>query len=169
MSDQLKHILSRVAEEMLGELAFIFSFSDEETEPVPLDDAVAASISFTGPFSGFIVIVVPNRVLPGLTENMLGLDDEEKATLDQQYDALKETINVICGNVLPVIFGKQAVFDMGTPKMITESAAIQEAVEKEDKSEPASSVSLILENGQCDLFLFFDGEIPAGADGVRPD
>ncbi|MFC1812111.1 chemotaxis protein CheX [Thermodesulfobacteriota bacterium] len=169
MPDRLKHILSRVAEEMLGELAFIFSFSDEETEPVPLDDAVAASITFTGPFSGSFVIVVPDRVLPGLTENMLGLDGGETATLDQQHDALKETINVICGNILPVIFGKQMIFDMGTPKMITESAAIQEAVRKEDKPEPASSVSLILENGQCDLFLFVDGEIPAGADGVEPD
>ena len=166
MPDRLNHILSRVAEETLGELAFIFSFSDEETEPVPLNDAVAASISFTGPFSGFLVIVVPNRVLPGLTENMLGLDDEEKATLDQQYDALKETLNVICGNTLPAISGKQVLFDMGAPKMIIESAAIQEAVRKEDRPEPVSSVSLILENGQCDLFLFVDGEIPTEADGV---
>jgi hypothetical protein len=97
---------------------------------------------------------------------MLGLEDEEKATLNQKYDALKETINIICGNVLPAISGRQAIFDMGTPKMITESAAIREAVRKEDRPEPASSVSLILENGQCDLFLFVDGEIPAGADGM---
>ncbi|MFC1489148.1 hypothetical protein ACFL6B_04795 [Thermodesulfobacteriota bacterium] len=88
---------------------------------------------------------------------------------DQQYDALKETINVICGNALPVIFGKQALFDMGTPEMITESAAIQEAIRKEDRPEPASSVSLILENGQCDLFLFVDGEVSTGADGVKPE
>ena len=169
MPDQLKHILSRVAEETLGELAFIFSFPDEATEPVPLDDAVAASISFEGPISGFMVIVVPNRVLPGLTENMLGLDDEEKATPDQQYDALKETINVICGNALPAISGKQAIFDMGTPKIITQSTAIQEAVNKKDRPEPAHSVSLILENGQCDLFLFYDGEILTGGDGVGPE
>ena len=169
MADRLKHILSSVAEETLGELAFLFSFSDEETDLVPLDDAVAASISFSGPLSGFLVIVVPIRVLPGLTENMLGLDDEEKATLDQQYDALKETINVICGNVLPDISGKQALYDMGTPKMITERAAIRESLRKEDRPELTSSVSLILENGQCDLFLFVDGEVPTGADGVKPE
>ena len=53
------------------------------------DPAVAARVLFSGVFSGTLVMKLSSEVLPELTANMLGVNDKEEATLDQQYDALK--------------------------------------------------------------------------------
>lgn len=158
MREKLKKILSRVAVRTLEQLAFIFSFPEDEKNNIHPDSAVGVSISFEGAFSGFLSMIVSNQVLPELTANMLGVDDEE-TTVDQQYDAFKETINIICGNLLPAIFGKQIIFNIDSPEIIPGA----EAIKKKDEYKAASMVKLILDNGQCDLFLFVDGQIPEDA------
>jgi chemotaxis protein CheY-P-specific phosphatase CheC len=158
MSEQLKEILSRVAGESLEKLAFMFSFPEDERGGMTLDSAVAAAISFAGPFSGTLVMTVSNHLLPELAANMLGIDDEE-TTLDQQHDALKETINIICGNLLPAVAGTEVVFNIYAPAIITEVEAIKEAI-KNYGNKPTSIVRLNIDEMDCDLFLFVDGRIP---------
>ncbi|MDL1962765.1 MAG: chemotaxis protein CheX, partial [Deltaproteobacteria bacterium] len=155
MSEQLKEILSRVAGETLEKLAFMFSFPEDERGRMILDSAVAAFISFSGPFSGTLVMTVSNQLLPELAANMLGVDDEE-TTLEQQHDALKETINIICGNLLPVIAGEEVVFNIDAPMIIAGVEAIKEAIE-DHGHKPASIVKLNIEESECDLFLFING------------
>lgn len=156
MIEQLKEILSRVAGETLEKLAFMFSFPEDERGDMILDSAVATSISFAGPFSGRLVMTVSNQLLPELAGNMLGVDNEE-TTLDQQHDAFKETINIICGNLLPAIAGKEVVFNIYAPAIITETEAIKKAIQ-DYGNEPASIVKLNIEERECDLFLFVDGK-----------
>ena len=156
MSEQLKEILSIVAGETLEKLAFMFSFPEDERGTMILDSAVAATISFAGPFSGTLVMTVSNQLLPELAANMLGVDDEE-TTLDQQHDALKETINIICGNLLPAIAGKEVVFNIDAPVIIAGVEAIKKAIEDHD-NKPASIVKLNIEESECDLFLFINGK-----------
>lgn len=158
MREKLKNILSRVAVMTLEQLAFIFAFPEDEGNEIQQDSAVAVIIAFRGPFSGFLSVITSKQVLPELTANILGVDEEE-TTLDQQYDALKETINIICGNLLPAIFGKQLIFDIDSPKIIPPAEAIKE----KDEYKAASMVKLALDDGQCDLFLFVDGQIPEDA------
>ena len=175
MSEQLKEILSRVAGETLEKLSFMFSFSEDERGGMSLDYAIAATISFSGPFSGALVMTVSNQLLPELVANMLGVDDEE-TTLEQQHDALKETINIICGNLLPAIAGNEVVINIDAPAIITGVEAIKEAIE-DHGNKPASIVKLNIEESECDLFLFVDGglgrfyaarQIDSGGDKLTP-
>ena len=156
MSEQLKEILSRVVRETLEQLAFMFSLPEDERGCMIPDSAVAATISFSGSFSGRLVMTVSNQLLPELAANMLGVDEEETA-LNQQHDALKETINIICGNLLPAIAGNEVVFDIDAPVIITEVEAIKNII-KDNDNKLASLVKLNIEESECDLFLFIDGE-----------
>ncbi len=160
MKEQINNIISKVAVDTLEKLAFIFSFPEDERDNCDFSSVTAATISFTGPFTGNFVITISKQALPELASNMLGIDDEDDVTPGQQYDALKETINILCGNILPAVFGKQSIFNIGSPEIIDEAEAIKKAVKNDDEAMAESILRLALDDGECDLFLFVDGEIP---------
>ncbi len=155
MTEKIKEILYGVAEDIFEKLAFIFSFREEERGDMDYGDAVAAGVSFSGQFKGRLVMVVSADMLPELAGNMLGMDDVNDSTAEQQHDALKELINVVCGNLLPKIAGKEIVFNVDAPRIISDPAAIGRS------ESPAAVARLALEDGQCDILFFVDGEIPA--------
>jgi len=163
MRAKLEEIMSQVAIDTLEKLAFMFAFSDEGGEDPPKDSAVAGGVSFTGPFSGTLVVTMSIEVLQELAGNMLGLDDVEETTQDHRADALRETMNVICGNLLPAIAGDEVVFDIGAPKVIPADQEMKKGAGIPDELAPSAKVNLDLDEGQCVLFLFLDGEIPKDA------
>ena len=160
MRAKLEERMSQVAIDTLEKLAFMFAFSDEGGEDLPRDSAVAGSISFTGPFSGTLLVTMSIEVLQELAGNMLGLDDGEETTQDHRSDALKETMNVICGNLLPAIAGDEVIFDIGVPKVIPADQEMKKGAGVPDGLAPSAEVNLDLDEGQCVLFLLLDGEIP---------
>jgi hypothetical protein len=91
---------------------------------------------------------------------MLGLDVGEETTQDHRSDALKETMNVICGNLLPAIAGDEVVFDIGVPEILSADQEMKTGAGIPDGRDPSAKVTLDLDEGQCVLFLFLDGEIP---------
>ncbi|MEJ2100068.1 MAG: chemotaxis protein CheX [Desulfobacterales bacterium] len=112
MSEKIRTILSRVAVKTFEELVFLCAFDEDEANSGQIEPAVAAKISFSGFVSGTLIMKLSAKILPQLTTNMLGVDEQEETTLDQQYDALKETLNVVCGNLLPEIAGEQEIFNI---------------------------------------------------------
>ena len=74
---------------------------------------VAVSVSFNGPLSGRLVLRATSEILPGIAENMLGANGDYPVSV--QRDALGELANVICGNLLPMIGGAEAVFVLSAP------------------------------------------------------
>ena len=160
MRAKLEEIMSQVTIETLEKLAFMFAFPDEDEEGEPGDSMVAGSISFTGPFSGTLIMTISIEALQELAGNMLGLDDGEETTEDHRSDALKETMNVICGNLLPAIAGDEVVFDIGVPGILSADQEMKKGAGIPDGLEPSAKVNLDLDEGQCVLFLFLDGEIP---------
>lgn len=160
MRAKLEERMSHVAIDTLEKLAFMFAFSDEGGEDPPRDSAVTGSVSFTGPFSGTLLVIMSIEVLQELAGNMLGLDDGEETTQDHRSDALKETMNVICGNLLPAIAGDEVVFDIGAPRIISADQEMKKGAGIPDGLAPSAKVNLDLDEGQCVLFLFLDGEIP---------
>ena len=155
MDQQLEKTLSDIAADSLEKLAFIFAFPAEEADTGQPDSMVTASVSFAGSFSGLLVMKVSTESLPELAGNMLGVDEDEETTLDQQHDALKETLNVICGNLLPEIAGRQEVFHIDSPQIV----AVEQAIESNHDRSSTYHARLDLEDGQCELFLFIDGRI----------
>ena len=166
MAEKLEAVLYQVTEEVLEKLAFIFSFPEEERDRMDYSAAVAASVSFVGPFGGVLIIVISNEALPELAENMLGIDEE--TTREQQYDALKEMINVVCGNLLPLISGKKSVFNVDAPQIIDHDIDefCQNICGRDDETvSPAGMARLALDDGQCDNLLFVEGQLPDDEQG----
>ncbi len=159
MKEQTERLLYEVAEDVLGKLTFVFSFPDDDRPPLDPDAAVSASVSFDGPFSGTLFLTVTAPMLPELTGNMLGVEEGE-TTVEQQEDALKELINVICGNFLPRFAGKQAIFHVAPPRI----AGGDEPADAETAASAGYRVQLSLDEGACDLHLTVRG-IPSSENG----
>ncbi len=157
MDEQLEKTLSNIAIETLEKLAFLFAFPADEADTGQPGPGVAVSVSFAGFFSGTLIIKVSAEALPELAANMLGVDEDEETTLDQQHDALKETLNVICGNLLPEIAGRQEVFNIDSPQIVTVEQ--EQTIEKNHDRSATYHVKLALEDRQCELLLFIDGRI----------
>jgi chemotaxis protein CheY-P-specific phosphatase CheC len=148
-----KEIIYRVLEEILENLAFLFFAPEDTRDTMDYNVAVAAKISFTGLFSGTLVLALSNQVLPEIARNMLGGVDED-ILVPRQHDAFKELLNVICGNMLPAIAGKREVFAIGVPDIISPEEMTALALRC-----PATSMAKVeLDNGQIDFFLLIDGE-----------
>jgi len=160
MRAKLEEILSQMTIDTLEKLAFMFAFPDEGEEGQPGDSMVAGSVSFKGPFSGTLIMTISIEVLQELAANMLGLDDGEETTEDHRSDALRETMNVICGNLLPAIAGDEVIFDVGVPEVLPADQEMKKGAGIPDGLEPSARVNLDLDEGRCVLFLFLDGEIP---------
>ena len=95
-------------------------------------------------------------VIPELANNMLGLDDDADITDAEQQDALKEILNVICGNVLPAIAGDQVEFNIEAPEILSQD----DDSKLKEIDNPTCVVRLMLEEGFCDLYFLIQGELP---------
>lgn len=144
------------AEETFESLAFMI--------PMPAEDMVdgedvtraRARVSFTGPMTGELLLGVSTEMLPQLAANMLGLDGPS-ASPEQQSDALGEVLNVICGNLLPVIAGSRAVFNVGAPIFL----GLVDAPPAPAGARQAASAELTLDAGWAELTLYLVQEVPA--------
>jgi hypothetical protein len=151
MEEDLSTTLCRIAQESLEGLAFLFSFAAEEREPLCFEGALAAKLTFSGAMQGTLFIVISAEVLSELAGNMLGSEGEEITEI-QQHDALKELLNVICGNLLPAVAGTQAVCDIGMPVVLSP----EEGGTLLAEHAPGAAARLDLDNGQADLYLFLE-------------
>lgn len=155
MSDELKEILNRVTIDTLEKLAFIFAYSEDE---VILDDSeniTIAGVVFEGPFSGQLMMIISSSAILEIASNMLGMEEDEEVALADQHDTLKETLNIICGNLLPEIGGKQSVFSIGTPEILDD----EKRKEIHENYKNAVTVGVELDDGVCIMSLFLENEI----------
>ncbi len=110
----LAKVFARVAED----LAFMFTESPDEELDEPAGNAFAkAHMSFHGPFSGTLSVAVPESMCAQIASNVLGLDPGDELFIQQPYDALKELLNVTCGNLLTAMAGEEPVFDLQPPEV----------------------------------------------------
>ncbi len=110
----LPRLLREVAEQTFNELAFTFPRDQAEavaSNGVP-NFEVEASVQFNGIFAGRLVLTTGRAAMAMVAANMLGLMDGERASADEQQDALKELVSVVCGNLLPAVAGTQMVFSL---------------------------------------------------------
>lgn len=154
MPHEHSDVLLEVAGETLEQLAFIFSFPDDmDPDAIWEGDVTGCRVSFSGPFQGGLLLLISTAALPELAANMLGLDEEETPPDDQQKDALREALNVICGNLLPRIGGADAVFDIDAPTLLEADAAKALQEEYMADGEGCATAFLSLDEGECQLYL----------------
>jgi CheY-specific phosphatase CheX len=80
---------------------------------------------------------------------VLGLDEGQEPSLQQQADALKETLNVICGNLLPLVSDRKQVFNVHAPQIL-------EGDGRPAKAEPDALVLLYTDAGSAEVWLSLD-------------
>lgn len=156
MIDKAKKILTSTAIETLERLAFIFSSAEEENDVI-ISEMKAADVSFTGPFSGRLMMKISTPVVLEMTANMLGIDESE-ATSEQQFDAMKETLNVLCGNLLPAIGGSHVIFNISVPRIIVQEPEKEISIENKD-GQSLAVARLSIDGELCEFYLFVDNDI----------
>ena len=93
-----------------------------------LADGHAVRVAFRGPFDGALHVAVSAPLAAALAANMLGIPlAHARADAALRQDALGELANVICGNVLPLVGGRAAVFHLAAPAALDLPAALQGA------------------------------------------
>jgi len=155
MEQKIKSIIAGVTNETLEKLAFFFAFPDDERDGGVPPPAITGRVEFSGYFPGSLAIRLSTSSLSELSANMLGLDEDDDIPAQDQQDAFKEVINVICGNALPAIAGDQVEFNIGAPEILSESD-VQTEVSKENCM---CVVKLMIDDGFCDVYFFMEGQL----------
>ena len=147
MDSRFDTALTRVAEDTFASMAFVLPLDEHEAAAVSRPARVGARVEFTGPLDGTLALWVARDMLPTLAANMLGVCDARAVSFEQQEDALKELLNVICGNLLPQIAGTRDVFHVRAPSIVPEGSP------ETALCRPDARAELWLECGRADLAL----------------
>ncbi len=144
--------LFRAATSTFESLALLFPepCSTDGAEFTPL--AAAFSVSYHGAGHGRVVVGVTAGVLPALAENMLGSAAAPDKAL--QRDALGELVNVVTGNVLPMVHGATAVFKLDAPEPAGDTPFIALAGEAQ-----VAFTRLQMDEGEAILAMFTSGDV----------
>jgi len=101
---------------VVEKLTFMFG------EPVDLAEIevgdepwVEARMEFGGDLVGSLAVIVPASLQPEIASNILGLDADGLDTQEVLDDALRETLNVVCGHVIMALAGPEASFELVAP------------------------------------------------------
>lgn len=122
-----------------------FLFPNEDLQPEQQTAAVDGTVcvDFQGPFNGSLILRVCGEILPTIAANMLGEDDVPSVALQQ--DVLGELGNVVCGNALPLMAGREVVFRLSPPCILASEPTLESA---------SAQIQIGLEEGRADVFLF---------------
>jgi chemotaxis protein CheY-P-specific phosphatase CheC len=125
--------LNVVLEGVLEQFAFMFcepTTSDDLGDPG--EQLLHASMAFTGHGKGIVDIAAPVGFAKELAANALGIDEDEEAE-DAAQDALKELLNIICGQTLTTLLGETPVFDLTVPEVTPYTADDWEELLNDEK------------------------------------
>jgi chemotaxis protein CheY-P-specific phosphatase CheC len=78
---------------------------------------LGGSMSFTGELNGSLVIAMPEGLAREIAANFLGVDADDESVDVAFPDALKEMLNIICGNMLTAMCGEHPVFNLTIPEV----------------------------------------------------
>lgn len=102
--------------DVVESLAFMFGeAADEDELPASAAGYILATMSFSGPMTGRIELAVPREMRVEIAANVLGVDPDDEQAVSGADDALKELLNVTCGQVLTRLAGEEPVFDLSVP------------------------------------------------------
>ena len=118
-------IMEEVVVSVLEKLAYMFA-DQVPSEEMPGDagSLLRADIYFVGSTSGQLTLISSEEMCNELSVNMLGVEPGELDDQGLGREALKELLNVICGQLLTEILGDKPVFDLSAPT-VSQMDAVQ--------------------------------------------
>jgi len=99
-----------------------FTSAESFADDLPAGATLDASVAFRGPVSGAVGVAVPPRAVPGFLDALL-LPDARADRLAHR-DFVCELASIVCGNVVPRIFGRNAVYILSPPELARPSAPV---------------------------------------------
>ena len=106
-----------VVTDILERYAFMFAESEaEEDNADPAGDYLYVTISFKGLGNGSVSLAAPEMLCRELAANLLGVDVDD-AGEEAAQDALKELLNVVCGQLVETLFGNKGIVDLTVPAL----------------------------------------------------
>ena len=118
MNEKYKKILEDTFKEVMEALAFMFVESTEKDKlPTGEEKYLHAIMAFSGTLTGNLEIIAGTSLCKLLAANMLGVESQDEESQKKASDALKETLNTICGRYLTALAGEKPVFNLTTPEI----------------------------------------------------
>lgn len=156
MKEAWREALTRAVTEVFENLCFMIAAPKGSVPPVPPEGVprVALVVDFRGAGHGSLRLELPESMVPTVAGAMLGEDGPLEET--EQHDAVRELGNIVCGNVLPLVAGERAVFDLSPPRLIAASEGL--ASDAHDVN-----VSVVLDEGLVFASLSMQLEEQQGA------
>jgi CheY-specific phosphatase CheX len=116
MQQQKSPTLTTIFSEVLANLAFMFT--DEEQVGAGSEESwLETAISYRGPLVGTLQFRCTTGFSVLLAANLLGIDSQEQEAEDKARDAVKEFMNIVCGQLVTVLYGADAVFNLTIPEV----------------------------------------------------
>ena len=105
--------------DVLEALAFMF-VEQAEPDDVPdtVDGIIEVGICFTGAANGSLKLITTQAVCDEVAINLLGCFDASELSPESSRDAIKELINITCGQFLTATAGTKPVFNLNPPTVI---------------------------------------------------
>jgi len=113
MRDSISEVLEKMFfltldfQEAADEHEFLDSYSG---------DILVSRLDFSGPFSGFFELLIPERLAILMAADFMG-SNEDNVSQDQVYDTVKEIINMVAGNTFSNL-DRQTPMNLDIPEMV---------------------------------------------------
>ena len=117
MQKQKNATLKTIFSEVLADLAFMFT-DNEDIEPSPDDVWLEATISYDGSVSGTLRFHCTGTFSVLLAANLLGTSPDDENAESNANDAVKEFMNIVCGQFITATHGTQDIFNVTIPQII---------------------------------------------------
>lgn len=127
MLQQKMRTLTGIFSEVLANLAFMFT-EDEDIETSSADIWLETAIGYVGPAEGALKFRCTREFSRLLAANLLGIDPDSDQAVQQSEDAVKEFMNIVCGQFVTAMHGSDHVFNLTIP-------AIEELAEVPDMTD----------------------------------
>lgn len=118
MNSELAVTLESVFSCVLENYAFLFCEGEDTCDGADASGPwIKTEMDFAGPFSGKLWLLCPEQFCDEVAANVLGLETDDEQVKLSARDALKELLNVTCGNLLTTLAGDTPVFELVVPKV----------------------------------------------------
>ncbi len=117
MQDQKTATLATVFFEVLANLAFMFT-DEDPADPRVGDVWLETTIAYSGPGAGTLRLRCTRDFSTRLAANLLGTDPDDPETEQSASDAVKEFMNIVCGQFITAAYGAEEVFNLTIPEIV---------------------------------------------------
>lgn len=108
--------LATIFSEVLANLAFMFT-EEEVGDQASGDVWLETEISYHGPVAGKLVFRCPRGFAVQLASNLLGCDGPDPQAEAGAEDAVKEFMNILCGQFVTAVHGTSDIFNLTIPEI----------------------------------------------------